>query len=699
MPLYAEDTSLTSPSMASSEMPKKDTEDQEPFVLNSIKEWVNKVNDAKKKWKADFDRMMENMAFVAGMQWNNQTMIRSDKYVSNLTIRAINQKVATLYARDPQIDVKTREKLNYEIWDGTQESLVSALSNATLAAQSGQLPQPQDVAVINDFQQGKEQKKLVEKVAKTLKTVYQYQVDTQEPEFKTQAKQFVRRAAACGVAYIRVNFCRDYENELSQSETRSSIQERLKSAKYILQRYTDGEIDESSPELETLRSLVESTHLEPSDAQSTQVKERLVFDFPPANSIIPDPDCRALKGFVGAKWVAEEYILPLSFVNSFFECDIKPGSDVKFFNEDGSDYGVQKTDDMKATGSRRVRLYEVFDLTTRSTFIICDGYTEKYIVSPASVISTSSFWPIFALTFNDIETVPGSKATIFPPSDVDLIMSAQKEWNRTRQGLRNQRKANAVKYMAPKGALSENDLDNIANAEDNQVIQLEQLPPGTEPGKILQPLQHAPIDMAMYDTEPLKEDIMYASGNQGANLGPAQPNVTATVGSIAEQSRQTETSSNVDDLDDCLSAVARCGGELLIRNMSEPTVARIVGVGYAWPTQQPEDFLNEISLEIKVGSSGRPNKAIEIQNFQQIAPLLLQAGANPIAVIKEAVRRLDDRMDVNEFFPLPGQQQMLAGGGPQNPSAAVSTPQSPMANANVPAPAMPPMQTNSPMHN
>jgi hypothetical protein len=32
---------------------------------------------------------------------------------------------------------------------------------------------------------------------------------------------------------------------------------------------------------------------------------------------------------------------------------------------------------------------------------------------------------------------------------------------------------------------------------------------------------------------------------------------------------------------------------------------------------------------------------------------MLQAGANPIAVIEEAVKRLDDRLDVTKFFPNP----------------------------------------------
>ena len=97
----------------------------------------------------------------------------------------------------------------------------------------------------------------------------------------------------------------------------------------------------------------------------------------------------------------------------------------------------------------------------------------------------------------------------------------------------------------------------------------------------------------------------------------------------------------------------------------------------------------------------RPNQAVAISNFQQLAPIILQAGGNPIAVVEEAVRRLDDNLDVTKFFPVgpiaPMPQPMQAGpqgqpgGGvpaPQNPGASV--PQNVGRNAVLPGPALAP---------
>jgi len=632
-----------------------------------VKRWQECIRESKAHWEPDFQRMRENMEFVAGLQYHSQRKMDHNRYIANWTLRSINQKVATLYAKNPTVEAVKRKRLNYELWDGKIESLVEAAGHAMQSAQQMGFVPPEVVALMNDFQRGRTIEQVIDRVALTLEKLYQYEMDSQEPDFKTQAKQLVRRASVCGVGYIRVSFCRNYEtNDLTQSETRQSVVERMLRAKRIMDQISEGKLDPTDPEIETLKNLVLSFSMAPDDTENVSVKERLVFDFPQATSIIPDKRCRNLRGFVGAHWIAEEFIYPLEFINAMFEKDIKPGGSLKHYSPDGKPMDQDALKDSgkdDPTSKPQVCLWQVSDLDTKTTFVICDGY-KHFVMEPETVTpATKSFWTTFPLTFNDVETEAGCRASIFPPSDVQLMKSMQQEWNRTRQALRQQRKANAPKYMCPKGTLSEADKDKIENAEDNQVIELENLPPGSDPAKVIVPLQTAAIDPAVYDTKPLAEDALLVTGQQEANIGPAQPNVTATVGTIAEQSRQTVASSNIDDLDDCLSAVARCGGEMLLREMSRETVRRIVGDGSAWPEQGREDFLNQIELTIVASSSGRPNKAMEIANFERIAPLLLQAGANPQAIIREAIKRLDDRLDPTEFFPIPG----LNGGGVVTP--------------------------------
>jgi hypothetical protein len=143
-----------------------------------------------------------------------------------------------------------------------------------------------------------------------------------------------------------------------------------------------------------------------------------------------------------------------------------------------------------------------------------------------------------------------------------------------------------------------------------------------------------------------------SGGMQEANIGPAGKDVTATVGTIAEQSRMTMLGSNIDDLDSFLSRIAQAGIELMLRAMSAETMQRIVGVGAVWPSQDVEEYLNEIQIKVMAASSGRPNKALELSQIQQIVPLLLQAGANPHGLVEEIVSRWDTQIDLDKFFPL-----------------------------------------------
>lgn len=688
-----QDTTPADTKIASTEA--KDATQNSPSlsVKADVKQWQERIRRAKAKWEPDFNRMKENMAFLSGLQWNAQTKIDDDRYIANFTLRSINQKVATLYARNPTVVAVPRKRLNFEIWDGKMESLMDALGQAMQGVQMGMVP-PQAMALLNDFQRGRLMEEVVRRIGETLERVFQYQMDAQEPDFKMQAKQAVRRACVCGVGYFKVIFCRNYEtNDLTQSETRQSIAERMLRVKLIAEKIADGKVDENDAQLETLRELISSLSLSPLDQEEVKISEHLIFDFPPATAIIPDDRCRNLRGFVGAHWLAEEYIYPLDYVNAMFETDIKPGGDLKHYTGEGKPQERNEADSAKDDPSRKpmVLLWQIWDLDTKSTFVICDGYND-YVMAPETMTpATKSFWVHFPLTFNDIETEPGCKSSIFPPSDVQLLKPMQKELNRSHQALRQIRRANSPKYGVVAGKLTEQDKMRLQDAEDNEVIEFQGVIQGEDISKVITPLNLARVDPLLYDNKPIMEDALLATGQQEANVGPAPANVTATVGSIAEQSRQTVATSNIDDLDDCLSAVARCGGEMLFREMSVEVVKRIAGIGAVWPEQQKEEFLNQVELTVLAASSGRPNKAVEIANFERVAPMLLQAGANPQAIIREAVKRLDDRLEPADFFPLPGMLPTAQPGmgGAQRPQQANEQGQQQMNPAPPPVPPVP----------
>jgi hypothetical protein len=671
---------------------KKDKEDEvdQPARAN-VRRWVKRIKDAKEKWDTDFSRMRENMNFVAGLQWNGQKKITDSRYSANFTMSAINQRVAALYARDPKVAARRRPRLNYQLWDGHIETMQNAVQGAMSAQMLGGAVPPQMMALFNDYQQGRMHEQLVDKVGKTLEYIFQYQQDSQEPRYKLQMKQLVRRVSVCGVGYIKVQFVRDYELVETQSETRLSILDRVQSAKRLLSRIEEGKISMESADIQTLKELVASLSVPPLDAETTRLKERLLFEFPQSTSIIVDEDTRMLRGYIGGKWIAEEFNYTVEFVNAMYELDIQPGTDLKEFGADGKPVeSVQQSAQTTDFSKNKMKLWQVYDLETKSTFIVCDGYKD-YIVKPEPVApATKGFWQIFPVTFNDVEVVEGCDATVYPPSDVDLIKHPQKEWNRTRNALRRHRAANRPIYVYPEGALTQEDLDKIQNADEQEFFGLQGLMPGTDPSKILIPLNKVDIKPELYDTSALREDVLLGTRQQEANMGPAQPNVTATVGTIAQQSKDLVSASDVDGLDDSMTDVAKCGGEMLLQEMSSEVAKAIAGPGGAWPEspQEKQNFLNELELEIVAASSGRPNKAIDVANWERIAPLIMQAVSMPPnaqptiqAMIRETLKRVDDKLEPADFFPLPVPQLPVA---PEDNGESSTSPESARSNSGTP---------------
>jgi hypothetical protein len=131
-------------------------------------------------------------------------------------------------------------------------------------------------------------------------------------------------------------------------------------------------------------------------------------------------------------------------------------------------------------------------------------------------------------------------------------------------------------------------------------------------------------------------------------------------------------SSNVDDLEDFLGELARATGQVLLVQMDQQSVMKIAGPGAVWPQLTAAEVAQELMLEVEAGSNGRPNKAIQIQNFERIAPILLQIpGMNPEFMAKEALKRMDDGMDITDAIraALPSivamnAQKQLAQGDP-----------------------------------
>lgn len=601
-----------------------------------VKKILEGVQRDKRKWDYAFKRMKKDMAYSrrgAEKSWS-----QAGRYTANIIQRHIQQRVASLYAKNPKFTARAAPRLCFKVWDGSPQSLSDAINGAIQMDPLTAAPigiNPEAVSIITDALEGLEKRKLYKKLAQTLELFFAQQLRDQPLPVKKQFKQLVRRIIGCGIGYVKLGFERELEYTADTTQRIATAEQRMATVRRLMADLHDEEKTEHDAEMEQLRVTLEGLRKEP----TTTTHEGIVFDFPASTAIIPDERCTNILTFKGCRRVTEQFMLSVDDVKEIYNKDLSKGSYTPFRDGKLIEGGKDESD-------AEVCVYHVYNKKDGLVYVVAEGHKDFLEEPSPPKYRLERFWPWFPLAFNEIE----DEEDPFPPSDVALLRPMQEEYNKARQGLREHRRAARPKMAVSKGAnLSDDDKTNLKKHPAMALIEMDGLGPQQKVEDLLQVIKTPMIDQALYDVEPVFTDVLRTTGVQEANLGGTSGS-TATEASIAEGSRVSSTDSCRDDLDDMLTELARAAGQLLLAECSEDTVKKAVGEGATWPELSAEEISTEIFLEVEAGSSGRPNKAQEVQNFRELAPVLERLpGIQPEMLAREGVRRLDDKLDVDEW--------------------------------------------------
>jgi hypothetical protein len=610
-----------------------------------VTKWCSRIQKAKTYWDPKFKQMQKDMQFARGKQWEDN----DDAYVANIVGRQIGARTSAIYAKNPRFTARRRPRLDFRLWDGSPDTLQAALANPLA---------PGATELLADISEGKKTRELYDRIGQTMEILMQYFLNEGNPRFKLQAKQLIRRVRTCGVGYIEVGWQRIMKPSPSADGQLSDMSNRLAHIERQVHELKEGEIQTDSAEAEELRTAINALQSQ----EQVILREGLTFDFPRARHMIIDPEVTQLRGFIGARWLAREYLMPHDRVEERFNVDLKTA------------YTKHTATTSNPTGTELACVWRVFDLENGTEFYLCDGY-KGFLQDPAE---PDAFYeqghPWLALTFNDVE----DEDDCFCPSDVEILRPMQLEINRAREAVRQHRIANRPAWVGAKGLFTNEDKFRMAAHEINEFIELDSIPASGDVDirTKIQAKPVAPIDPATYETETVFVDILRTMGEQEANLGGTS-GATATESSIAEGSRMSAVSSNVDDLDEFLSDVARMSGQLLLHELSVEWAQRIAGPGAVWPDLSREEIANEIFLEVRAGSSGRPNRAMKLANIERIAPFVLQTpGLNPLWWLRNMLEEMDDGLDIDDaimanlpsIIAMNAQKQVSTGNPASDPS-------------------------------
>lgn len=700
----ADDSTITNdvpydvtPGIASDASTEAETPERQKALVSEI---TARIKADKKHLEKAFKRMRRDMKVA---MWGAEDTWSQDNYRANIVGRHIKMKTAALYAKNPKAAAKRRETMDFVLWDESPASLQVAFQTlqqasavmAQTAAMNEMIPPQIDPvtgeavappppqlppgameaqALVQDFQTGLERRQTLAKFGKTLEIVFAHQLREQKPlDFKRGMKATVRRANTTGVGYVELGFQRENGPRPGMTEKLADFRARLDHLRNLASQAAKGEIDEYDAEMAELEASIVSLQAEP----EIVIREGLIIDYPASTKVIPDKMTKSLDGFVGARHLTIEYTYTVDEIRELFNVDLgdkytsytmNAGSQREYAANDVMDDDYEWTSPEKKKNGL-VCVWKHYDKVSGLVYFVADGY-HTFLREPAAPdVFVEGFWPVYALTFNQVE----SEDELFPPSDVSLLLDPQREYNRSRQGKREHRQAARPRWIFPNGALgNEEDPLRLKNMKPFEALGID-MDPQAKIGDIFQAFPVPGVDPNLYDTGEIFTDMQLIGGAQEANYGGVSKS-TATESAIAANATNASDGSAIDDLDSFLTTLARDAGQILKREMSEEQVKRIAGPGAVWPQMTMAELIEEVDLEVEAGSTGKPNQAVEINNWKQLLPMMIQMpGIEPVWLARETLRRLDDRLDLTDAIvagiPSIAAQNMQTQGPPPGAGA------------------------------
>jgi len=659
--------------------------------------WMN----ARKFWEPVFKEIEEDMIFAGGKQWPDGVLGADGSlpYQADITQRHLMQREAQLYAKNPTFEARRRERLEFQVWDETEESLngarailqqyapqIDAAKAAKLLLSHVQpgVALPPDVTpdhiaaaqrvvesvppevdsaqmIIEDYERGMKQRAYEEAFGNTLRLLFQNQIDAQNPPFKQQAKQLVTRVDTCKVGYVKLLMRRELSGTPTATAIKTGPDELLASIRAKVMAMSEPDAKKDSGDMAELEMMFKQYQAQKAEEQSEGEvdDEGVVFDFLPATSVVVDPNCRSLRGFVGCQRICHEMLMSVADVEREFGVSLRD-TGVRLYSPDGKKNDNGGPSEARQNSDGEMPLLEnkalvgfIYDRNSGNEYVVCDGVKDFLREPKAPEPDWDYFWPILPLVFRPIEVEkndPKKGVTCYPKSDVRLLRPMQKEKNRSGQEFIEARIASRAWWVAVASKFQKGDLAKLSTTRrTNEVILAEMLAPGEKLSDILMAGPVPDIKPEVFNDGRFTQDVLEVTGSQQADLGPTNAD-TATQSRIAAQSRLQSSDSNIDDLEDFFTMLAK-GAGLLLMTMRAETVKKKVGDGAVWPELTMQEFAQNVWLQVQAGSSGPPNRQLDLEIMQKALPLLIQLpGISPELIAKMTLRAADPRMSLADFY-------------------------------------------------
>lgn len=583
-----------------------------------VKELTQQIEEARRDDAPAYAAMAKDRLYAAGRSLF--------KIKVNLIASYIDTWVAILYARDPDVDAMPAEKVD---------------------------------------QRNSEEARLF---AKTLEVVVSKQ--WKKAGFKRRAKKWVRAALTVGIGWIRVAWLERTEQDAIITRQIADLKDNIEQLA-AMSRELDASPDEGLQEaydqqLKALESKVERV-----------VDRGFVVDFIRSEDVtIPQDVDNVPADYLDSPWIDTRTFKTVAQARALFPnlTEEQLAAAANYSRESGPKVDAPATTDTSAdaassfrsagaTGNSSCRFVCIHEMRHRESGVI---YTlieglPCYAREPMSPrYATTRFYDLFCLAFGETDGLR------YPESLNTRSHSLQDEYSRTRSKFSDHRDRVVPMVFFDKRRLGKNVAKAISRAAVGEHVGVETTG-NVDMSKLLFVPQYPGIDGSLYVTDPIRSDMEIIWGTQEAVMGPVQTPKTATEAKIQEAGTGARTTSKRDALDDVLTEVAEYSAEIVVQALDAEQVRAIAGKQSLWPSITTAEELDAfVSVQIRAGSSGKPDTMAQIERWGELLPIIQGAivqigqlrGSSPAevadkleALVEETVDRFGDRIDLARLIP------------------------------------------------
>lgn len=483
---------------------------------------------------------------------------------------------------------------------------------------------------------------------------------------KVKAKKLLRSAYATSIGWWKLTW-------QEKTETDPIVTARLKDTQDNIDRIQQLRDSIDDPELRAdqdlqvaqLRDALAGLEVQ----QEVVVSRGLVLDFLKSEDLIVlDPSVAAVTDYADASALAQRIWMTRARYKSTF--GYAPEKATRFSTMDvatvaqggsvSSAAVLPSPNDSTNDDGSLLCVYEVWDQEANRVHYVCAG-EEGFCRPSQSPDWTGKRWyPFFGGAFNEID------GSFYPLSDIELTERLVDEYNQTRDDFARDRQ-DALPYNVVKkgGNLKPDDVTKLVNRKGGQTIVVEGIP-GKPISDDFMAVSQVQLNPAVYDTNAVRSDIEQTLGGGDAARGTVMKAKTATEAEIVSQGLRGRSAERQDIMEDVLNEAGIYAIEVMLRMMTPDEVKAIAGADAQWPQLSVDEIFNLVAIEVRGGSTGKPDRLQEQDRWTKLLPVIKEAvttvaelrekGNEPLAqsvieLTRETLRRFDERLDIDEFLP------------------------------------------------